>query len=71
MYGEIPKNLSQAYDSIGRENISYYRRSNKPVFKTKANGESGHDPHMTFESLWCLAGTSDIENYVNYQKVIK
>lgn len=33
--------------------------------------EEGHDPHMTFESLWYLAGIDDIENYPNSQKVIK
>ncbi len=33
--------------------------------------EVDHDLHMTFESLWGLAATENIEVYDNYQKVIK
>ncbi len=36
--------------------ISYYRRSIKPVFKTKVMEGQPFEPHMTYESLWLLAG---------------
>lgn len=55
--------------------ISYYRRSCRPVFLTKIGGEEEKtcmlDPHMTYESLWILAGVHDIEELPNYQQIVK
>ena len=51
--------------------ISYYRRSQQPVFKVREEGEEMISFHMAYESLWMLAGIEEIDNFPNFHKVIK
>lgn len=50
--------------------ISFYRRSNQPVFKTKITENEPLEPHMTYESLWMLAGIEDIGKFPSSQQVV-
>lgn len=57
--GPVPTQLPE-YNNITRDNISYFRRSQKFVYKTRINDDDPHDFHMTFESLWGLAGVENV-----------
>lgn len=46
LIGAIPHEMP-AFHEICPSNIAYFRRSGKPVFKTKMEGATNHDPHMT------------------------
>ncbi len=50
--------------------ISYYRRSSKPIFRTRPVENAELNPHMTYESLFILAGIEEV-HFPNYQQIIK
>jgi hypothetical protein len=65
--GPIPVELPP----ISTTTISYYRRSNQPIFKTRNGIEDKLDPHMTYESLWILAGIEETKYGNSYQGIVK
>lgn len=55
---------------LSPETISFYRRKKIPVFRTKMGENQQLDAHMTYESLWILAGLEEKE-YDNFQLISK
>jgi hypothetical protein len=55
---------------LAPDTISYYRRSNQPVYRTKSPESLQMDGHMVYESLWVLASVEEKE-FDNYLAVVK
>lgn len=59
MEGPIPVSLPPVSE-LSLLNISYYRRSNANVFKTRQQADGPIDPHMAYESLFSLAAVEEL-----------
>jgi hypothetical protein len=68
--GPIPSALLPANQAV-RSTISYYRRSNQFVYKTRLEPYGELDPHMTYESLWSLAKLKEKSECPYIEEVIK
>ena len=52
--------------------ISFYRRLGRPCYVTRLGGKEGlKDPHLTYESLWILAGLEEVEDLAEYKQIVK